>query len=109
LIALGVSRDREFLADAMSAQFTRNPAALAKALHKIDAADEPTTSFKGGVAHLCICDPLGRPENARRGFLADLLATHPPMEERIACLKAMAYERGPEAEPAASAPVADPA
>jgi heat shock protein HtpX len=96
LIALAVGRDREFLADAMSAQFTRNPGALAMALHKIDAAEEPTASIKGGVAHLCICDPLGRPVNDRRGFFANLLATHPPMEERIAALKEMAYGGAPE-------------
>ncbi len=106
LIALGVSRDREFLADAMSAQFTRNPMALATALDKIDAADAPTTSIKAGAAHLCICDPLGRAVNAKHGFWADLLATHPPMDERIAALKAMAYE----VEPAGTAPAsADPA
>jgi heat shock protein HtpX len=97
LIALAVGRDREFLADAMSAQFTRNPAALATALGKIDAAEEPTVSIKGGVAHLCICDPLGRAVNDRRGFFANLLATHPPMEERIAALKDMAYDGEPAA------------
>lgn len=99
LIALAVSRDRELLADAMSAQFTRNPMALATALDKIEACEAPTTSLRGGVAHLCICDPLGRSANERRGFLADLTATHPPMEERIAALKAMAYEDA-EAPPA---------
>jgi heat shock protein HtpX len=105
LIALAVSRDRELLADAMSAQFTRNPAALATALEKIEAAEAPTTSFKGGVAHLCICDPLGRAANDRRGFLADLVATHPPMEERIAALKGMAYDAPVAAVSPAIAPV----
>jgi heat shock protein HtpX len=103
LIALAVSRDREFLADAMSAQFTRNPMALATALDKIESCEAPTTSLRGGVAHLCICDPLGRSINDRRGFLADLAATHPPMEERIAALKGMAYE-GAEAAPAVAPP-----
>src|SRR5688572_14033873 len=42
LLALGVSRKREYLADAMSAQFTRNPGALASALHKIEHAAAPT-------------------------------------------------------------------
>ncbi len=93
LIALGVSRDRELLADAMSAQFTRNPLALATALDKIEAAEAPTASLRGGVAHLCITDPLGRPANAARGFWADLVATHPPVADRIAALRAMAYDR----------------
>jgi heat shock protein HtpX len=92
LIALAVSRDRELLADAMGAQFTRNPAALATALDKIEAADGPTTSIRGGVAHLCIVDPLGRPVNTAHGFWADLVATHPPVADRIAALRAMAYE-----------------
>ena len=60
LLALGVSRKREYLADAMSAQFTRNPLALASALDKIEHADAPTASIKRGSAHLCIADPLGR-------------------------------------------------
>ena len=78
LIALAVSRKREFLADAMSAQFTRNPGALANALEKIDGAEAPTTSIRGGVAHLCIADPLGRAVNGRSGFFADLFGTHRP-------------------------------
>ena len=92
LMALGISRGREYLADAMSAQFTRNPLALASALQKIEGANEPTTSIKGGVAHLCIADPLGRRVTNLEGLTGDLLATHPPMSLRIARLKAMGYQ-----------------
>lgn len=92
LMALGISRGREYLADAMSAQFTRNPLALASALQKIEGANAPTTSIKGGVAHLCIADPLGRRVTNLEGFAGDLLATHPPMALRIAKLKAMGYQ-----------------
>lgn len=92
LLALGVSRKREYLADAMSAQFTRNPGALASALHKIEHAAAATTSIKRGSAHLCIADPLGRRLTNREGFLAELLGTHPPMAIRVAKLKAMAYQ-----------------
>lgn len=92
LLALGVSRKREFLADAMSAQFTRNPLALASALEKIEHADEPTTSIKRGSAHLCIADPLGRKTSLREGKLADIFGTHPPMAIRVARLKAMGYQ-----------------
>ena len=92
LLALGVSRKREFLADAMSAQFTRNPLALATALEKIEHADAPTTSIKRGSAHLCIADPLGRKSSLREGKLADLFGTHPPMALRVARLKAMGYQ-----------------
>jgi heat shock protein HtpX len=92
LLAMGISRKREYLADAMSAQFTRNPLALASALEKIESAHAPTTSIKGGVANLCIADPLGRKLSNREGGIADLLATHPPMSTRVARLKAMGYQ-----------------
>jgi heat shock protein HtpX len=92
LLALGVSRQREYLADATSAQLTRNPMALASALEKIEHAHAPTSSIKKGTAHLCIADPLGRRVSAREGRLADFLGTHPPMAIRVARLKAMAYQ-----------------
>ncbi|HXQ28156.1 MAG TPA: M48 family metallopeptidase [Gemmatimonadales bacterium] len=91
LLALAVSRRREYLADAMGAQFTRNPLALASALQKIDAASLPTTHIKGGAAHMCIADPLGRRLTEHEGVFADALATHPPMAKRIAILQGMGY------------------
>ncbi|PYO30318.1 MAG: zinc metalloprotease HtpX [Gemmatimonadetes bacterium] len=91
LLALGVSRKREYLADAMSAQFTRNPLALASALQKIEGAEAPTEHIKRGAAHLCIADPLGRRLTDHEGVFADALATHPPMAKRIAILKGMGY------------------
>jgi len=93
LLAIAVSRKREYLADAMSAQFTRNPLALASALQKIESAAAPTAKITRGAAHLCIADPLARRFTAREGFLADRLATHPPMAKRIAILKGMGYAR----------------
>ncbi|HSU93888.1 MAG TPA: M48 family metalloprotease, partial [Gemmatimonadaceae bacterium] len=84
-------------ADAMSAQFTRNPLALASALTKIESAEEPTRSIKGGAAHLCIADPLGRPLNGEEGRMAELFGTHPPMPTRIARLKEMGYEQSHQA------------
>ena len=92
LLALGVSRKREFLADAMSAQYTRNPLALASALDKIERADAPTMAIKRGSAHLCIADPLGRKSSLREGKLADFFGTHPPMAIRVARLRAMGYQ-----------------
>ena len=94
LMALGVSRDREYLADAMSAQYTRNPLSLATALRKIEDADAPTKAIKGGAAQMCIADPTGRHVNSREGKLAELFGTHPPMALRIARLKAMGYQAG---------------
>jgi heat shock protein HtpX len=91
LLAMAVSRKREYLADAMGAQFTRNPLALASALQKIEAADMPTSHIKSGAAHMCIADPLGRRLGTTEGFVADVLTTHPPMAKRIAILKGMGY------------------
>lgn len=92
LLALAVSRKREYLADATAAQFTRDPAALADALRKIEHAAAPTKLVKQGSAHLCIADPLGRRVTSKEGLFADLLATHPPMATRIARLRQMAYQ-----------------
>ena len=92
LVAMAVSREREYLADASGSQLTRNPGALASALEKIDAAKAPTPSIKQGVAHLCIADPRGQ-LNEREGGLAGLFATHPPIAKRIALLREMAYQR----------------
>lgn len=92
VLAMAISRQREYLADASAAELTRNPGALASALEKIASATEPTRSIKKGTAHLCIADPIGRAVNEHEGLFADLLATHPPMEKRIAILRAMAYQ-----------------
>ena len=91
LIAMCVSRKREYLADASGAELTRNPLALAAALRKIDSRPEPTRSINRGTAHLCIADPMGRSMNAKEGRFADLFATHPPIHKRIEALNAMAY------------------
>jgi heat shock protein HtpX len=92
ILAMAVSRQREYLADASAAELTRNPGALASALQKIATATEPTRSIKKGTAHLCIADPIGRAINEREEWFANLLATHPPIHKRIAILRAMAYQ-----------------
>lgn len=91
ILAMAVSRKREFLADATGAQFTRNPMALAAALQKLDSAASPTTAITSGAAHLCIVDPAPGLLSNRGGLLADTLASHPPIRERISRLEAMAY------------------
>lgn len=106
LLVLALSREREYLADATGAELTRNPLALATALERIDAAVAPTPTIKRGTAHLCIADPLGRPIDRRDGRWADWWATHPPMERRIAVLRAMAYAPTPVASLSAPRPPA---
>ncbi len=91
VLAMLVSRKREYLADASAAELTRNPLGLASALQKLENAVEPTETIRKGAAHLCIVDPTGRKLNDKEGKLADLFATHPPLSKRITLLKAMAY------------------
>jgi heat shock protein HtpX len=93
VLAMMVSRRREYLADASGAELTRNPIGLARALETIESFAGPTRAIRRGSAHLCITDPLGRRMNLREGFWSDLFASHPPMAARIAALKGMAYER----------------
>lgn len=88
LIRLAVSRTREYQADATAALMTRNPAALASALRKISADPRVEALDKReSMAAMCIENPL-----AKEGLfsaLAGLLATHPPIEKRIAALMEM--------------------
>jgi heat shock protein HtpX len=91
ILAMSVSRKREYLADASGAQFTRNPLALAAALQKLAAATAPTRAITRGAAHLCIVDPSPGLLSERSGLLADVLASHPPITQRINRLKAMGY------------------
>ena len=77
LIQAALSRQREFLADASSVQFTRNPAGLSGALQKLGGAGSKVESAHAGEAsHMFFGNGLGTP------FLG-LLATHPPLGERI--------------------------
>ena len=91
LLAMAVSRQREYLADATAAQLTRNPLGLANALEKIGAATSPLKAATRGTAHLFISNPLRRRVDDRQGRLADLMSTHPPLGQRIAILRAMAH------------------
>jgi heat shock protein HtpX len=93
MLAMMVSRRREYLADATGAELTRNPLGLARALEKLEAFSAPTRAINRGSAHLCIADPLGRQVNLRTGFWSDVFASHPPMAARVAALKAMAFQR----------------
>ena len=80
LIQAGVSRQREFLADASAVQFTRNPLGIAGALKKIGGLGENGSRVSAAhseeVSHMFFGNGLATP-------LFGLLATHPPLEERI--------------------------
>lgn len=95
IIAMAVSRQREYQADTSSAEFTRNPLSLASALEKIAKASSPVMTAHKGTAHLFISDPLQRKINDKEGLFADVMSTHPPIEKRIERLKRMAYQYEP--------------
>ena len=94
ILAMAVSRKREFLADATGAQFTRNPMALASALEKLAAATvaHPRDHH---AARRTSASWIRRPgcSPRREGFLADVLASHPPIRQRIIRLQGMGYQQ----------------
>lgn len=83
LIQLGISRRREYLADATGALTTRYPEGLASALDKIGHHSRPLKKQNPSTAHLFFTNPL------KRGSLAALFSTHPPIKDRIARLHEM--------------------
>lgn len=85
LLRMAISRNREYAADATGAQITRNPKALASALKKIttDSRVECLDKVKS-MSAVCIAYPGGP-----REFVSSLMATHPPVEERIKRLESM--------------------
>ncbi|MFH0989182.1 MAG: M48 family metallopeptidase [bacterium] len=89
LLALAISRQREYLADATAAELTRNPEPLSNALLKLERGSRVANLMYRGIAHLCIVDPLQRNFTAREGFLADWFSTHPPTKNRIIFLDAL--------------------
>lgn len=91
MLAMAVSRTREFDADRSAAEFTRNPLALARALAKLEAAQAPTRYATQGTAHLFVVDPRLSSLNEREDWLGNLFATHPPIKQRIARLEKMGY------------------
>jgi len=84
LVQMAVSRSREYQADATGARIAGKPWGLAKALEKLQMAQQVTPmEANPATAHLFIVNPLsGR-------SLMNLFSTHPPLEERVARLRAM--------------------
>jgi heat shock protein HtpX len=97
IVQLAISRTREYEADRMGAEISRNPQALASALDKISnyARQIPNEAAERSpaMAHLYIINPLsGR-------SLDNLFSSHPATENRIAALLGMARARGPSIMP----------
>jgi heat shock protein HtpX len=89
LIQAGISRTREYQADADGAKFTRDPDALASALEKLQqgvaARPMEPTPMAESTAHLYIVHPF------RAGGIVNLFSTHPPIEDRVRRLREMSY------------------
>ena len=88
VIRFALSRSREYLADAGSVELTKNPDAMIRALRKIEGKSE-MPNVPSGIMEMCI-------DNKRNTF-ADLFATHPSIERRVAKLVEVAG--GQEAQP----------
>ncbi|HEX8881432.1 MAG TPA: zinc metalloprotease HtpX [Candidatus Acidoferrum sp.] len=86
LLQLGLSRQREYSADATGARMVGNPYGLISALQKLGAYNNriPTTAISPSTSSLCIVKPLfgGR-------SLGTLFSTHPALADRIAALREM--------------------
>jgi len=85
LLQLSISRQREYLADASAAKLTRYPEGLASALEKISGDREVLEVANRATQHLYIVNPIKPFEKRASG----LFSTHPPIQDRIARLRAM--------------------
>ncbi|MFZ3209338.1 MAG: zinc metalloprotease HtpX [Geobacteraceae bacterium] len=86
LIQMAISRSREYEADKGGAEIAGNPLYLAGALRKLETANRQIPmDANPSTAHMFIVNPLVG------GGLMSLFSTHPPMEERVRRLEAMAY------------------
>ncbi len=85
LVQMAISRTREYGADRTGASLIKNPNALASALEKLERGAKaiPMESAQPATAHMFIVSPL------TGGGVMSLFSTHPPMEKRVAALRAM--------------------
>src|SRR5665213_910294 len=90
IIQLGVSRQREYAADAAGARLVGQPYGLISALEKLGAYNNriPMTNVSPATASLYIVTPL-----SAGGVVSGLFSTHPPLSERIAALRQMTITR----------------
>ena len=84
LIQMAISRSREYLAHETGAQLAHNPESLARALEKLSlGVQRVPMDASPATAHMFIVNPL------TGSSLMNLFSTHPPLEERVARLRAM--------------------
>jgi len=85
LLRFGISRKREYLADAGASEMTKKPYALASALKKISGDPMIEAVESRDIAQLFIENP--KPSVHKSASWDNLFATHPPIEKRIALLE----------------------
>jgi heat shock protein HtpX len=93
IVQFAISRRREYLADASGVELTRDPNGLADALQVIADDPEPLRVANRATAHLYIANPLKAKKTKEHAGLFD---THPPIQKRIAILRAMAAGTAPQ-------------
>ncbi len=86
-----ISRQREYRADAMAARLTRNPLALAEALHIINNRWKGSGMPGENMEAIFIASPRRSALEQTTSVMAELFTTHPPAEKRIAILLDMAH------------------
>ena len=104
LVQLGISRNREYLADETGAMIIKDPRALARALDHLERGNEAVQAYREAhprsndrnnpandydYAHMWIADPL-----KKGSLISRLFSTHPPMSERIERLNKLAEKMG---------------
>lgn len=94
LLQMSLSRRREYLADASAVDIAGDADGLASALAKLAADPTPLRKVTRATAHMYIESPL-RDHVGLRSGLGGLFDTHPPLEERIGRLRAMAGGEDP--------------
>ena len=102
LIQMAVTRSREYQADESGAFLSKDPDALASARHKLAQASRqvpPLATLSPAEAHLFIVNPMNALQARGMGGISSLFRTHPPTEDRVERLRAIASElrgeRGP--------------
>ena len=89
LLQLGLSRTREYQADASGAKMVGHPYGLIRALEKLGAYNKRIPmDISPSTSALCIVAPLTAGQ-----VLSSLFSTHPPLEQRIAVLRSMTVTR----------------
>ena len=81
MLRMALSRNREFIADATGASYTKNPSALASALEKLEDVSQPVQRANNATASLYIANPF------KGGNIRKLFRTHPTTAERVIALR----------------------